>query len=743
MKVKNKLFKKNKINAGVLEDQEISRLQEQYDTIDTTKIETFKDIPISYKTMTGLRDAGYTRPTHIQKEAISFALQGKDVLGSAITGSGKTLAFLVPIMEALYINKFTRMDGVGAIIISPTRELAYQTFETLKKIGVKHDFSAGLIIGGKNLRFERTRMNLCNIVICTPGRLLQHMDENPLFDCSSMRILVLDEADRCLDLGFEQTMNAIIENLPPSRQTLLFSATQTKSVKDLARLSLTSPIYVEPKEQSSKITPENLQQNYVVLNLEEKITMLWSFIKNHRRHKCIVFMSSCKQVKFVYEIFCKLRPGISLLALYGTLHQDRRMAIYNEFCRKSHVVLFATDVASRGLDFPVVNWVIQLDCPEDIKTYIHRAGRTARNNAQGENLLVLLPSEEEGMVEELKQKEIPISKISIDPKRLFSPRVKMEAFVAQSQELRETAQRAVVSYVKSVMLMKNKKVFNVDELDIDAFSRSLGLVITPRIRFLQRRNKNKNIQVNNNDTKLVSKPNILDFNVPSDEENEDEDLFTVKRKDHELPNTEEAVTEDDEPLLPIPKKEKAVSKAALAKRVNRKRLVINKRVLYDDEGNEITDGTRTAQSELAKEYANSDAAGIDIKKAIELLKEEDKFDKKRYNALVKTKHKERKRKLKDQVDENLDDLVASESEEDYEPDLSWMPDPTKIYNTENSEDDGNSNDDDDDDFKDRVHHDGKRLIVTKRDENNQATKKKLTEKLTLNEAEDLALALLS
>lgn len=252
-------------------------------------------------------------------------------------------------MENLFVKKWVRQDGVGAIIISPTRELAYQIFETLKKVGAHHDFSAGLIIGGKNLKFERSRMDQCNVIICTPGRLLQHMDENPLFNCSTMQVLVLDEADRCLDMGFEEAMNAIIENLPPERQTLLFSATQTKSVKDLARLSLRDPVYVAPHEQQAVITPAALKQNYVVIELEDKLTMLWSFIKNHLKQKTIVFMATCKQVKYVNEIFCKLRPGVSVMALYGTLHQDRRMAIYDEFCRKSSAVLLATDLAARGM----------------------------------------------------------------------------------------------------------------------------------------------------------------------------------------------------------------------------------------------------------------------------------------------------------------------------------------------------------------------------------------------------------
>lgn len=128
------------------------------------------------------------KPTEIQKETIGLSLQGKDILGAAKTGSGKTLAFLIPILEILYCNQWTKLDGLGALVITPTRELAYQIFETLRKVGGHHDFSAGLIIGGKDLKFERNRMDNCNIIICTPGRLLQHMDENPLFDCVNLKV---------------------------------------------------------------------------------------------------------------------------------------------------------------------------------------------------------------------------------------------------------------------------------------------------------------------------------------------------------------------------------------------------------------------------------------------------------------------------------------------------------------------------------------------------------------------------
>lgn len=254
---------------------------------------------------------------------MGLALRGLDILGAAKTGSGKTLAFIIPVraihtcslsvskprslsylapyfiqvLEKLYLSLWSETDGLGAIIITPTRELAYQIFETLRHVGRKHDYSAGLVIGGKDLAAERKRLDKMNIIIATPGRLLQHMDENPQFDTSNLQILVLDEADRTLDLGFERDMNAILEHLPRSRQTLLFSATQTKCVKDLARLSLKSPVYVSVHENAEFVTPPALQQSYVVAPLDLKLELIWSFIKHHKKSKILVFLSSCKQVR--------------------------------------------------------------------------------------------------------------------------------------------------------------------------------------------------------------------------------------------------------------------------------------------------------------------------------------------------------------------------------------------------------------------------------------------------------------
>ncbi|PKU38332.1 hypothetical protein llap_11364 [Limosa lapponica baueri] len=466
-------------------------------SINPSEIQRFSDFPLSKKTLRGLQEAQYRVVTEIQRQTIGLALQGKDVLGAAKTGSGKTLAFIVPALELLYRHQWTSADGLGVLIISPTRELAYQTFKVLRKVGRNHEFSAGLIIGGKDLKEESERIHHINMLICTPGRLLQHMDETSYFYASDLQMLILDEADRILDMGFADTMNAIIENLPKKRQTLLFSATQTKSVKDLARLSLKDPEYVWVHEKAKFSTPATLDQSYVVCELQQKVNMLYSFLRSHLKKKTIVFFASCKEVQYLFRVFCKLQPGLPVLALHGKQHQMKRMEVYTCFVRKKAAVLFATDIAARGLVLRVM-----LDCSQPTgkspppwlsQGASSELGLSAvfaqRYKEGGEALLVLLPSEEKGMVEQLAQKKVPVSEIKINPEKLTDIQKRLQAFLAQDQELKDKAQRCFVSYLRSVYLMKNKEVFDVFKLPLAEYALSLGLAMAPRVRFLQKARK--------------------------------------------------------------------------------------------------------------------------------------------------------------------------------------------------------------------------------------------------------------
>ncbi|NXN37788.1 DDX10 helicase, partial [Rhinoptilus africanus] len=751
--------------------------------INPSEIQRFSDFPLSKKTLKGLQEAQYRVVTEIQRQTIGLALQGKDVLGAAKTGSGKTLAFIVPALELLYRHQWTSADGLGVLIISPTRELAYQTFKVLRKVGKNHEFSAGLVIGGKDLKEESERIHHINMLICTPGRLLQHMDETSYFYASDLQMLILDEADRILDMGFADTMNAIIENLPKKRQTLLFSATQTKSVKDLARLSLKDPEYVWVHEKAKFSTPATLDQNYVVCELHQKVNMLYSFLRSHLKKKSIVFFASCKEVQYLFRMFCKLQPGLPVLALHGKQHQMKRMEVYTCFVRKKAAVLFATDIAARGLDFPAVNWVIQFDCPEDANTYIHRVGRTARYKEGGEALLVLLPSEEKGMVEELAQRKVPISEIKINPEKLTDIQKRMQAFLAQDQELKDKAQRCFVSYLRSVYLMKNKEVFDVFKLPLSEYALSLGLAMAPRVRFLQKvrkqlcaneavdgtdqlkeseQNKKTISSINNegvekcgtnfsekasaNKTKekerrketeecsassedaesdesedeskevseeeeeekevpvpsRVPNPGSVQFFEDGDDDDDDDakdlDLLTVKRRDVFGVEAED----NPAPNASKSKMKKKPTKTQEAKKILKKKFKVNTKIVFTEDGELVQQWPPVQKSSLAKADEEDEASGINLDKAKEILREEDKFDKEEYRKKVKEKHREKRLKEKAarrearnknaQVEEETVAFLAhSGSEEEFDP--STLPDPDK-YKDSDEEQDSESEDSD-------------------------------------------------
>ena len=449
-------------------------------------VRKFKDMPLSTPTQRGLAAARFKELTAIQRATIPHALCGRDVLGAAKTGSGKTLAFVIPVLEILFRQKWGRQDGLGGLVIAPTRELAMQIFKQLVDAGSYHTLSAGLLIGGKNVKEEKDTVNKMNLLVATPGRLLQHMDETPLFDCVTLKVLVLDEADRILDLGFAATLKAILENLPKKRQTLCFSATQTKSVKDLARLSLRSPEYLAVHAESASATPPKLTQLVATCELDKKMETLWAFIKSHLTSKTLVFLSSCKQVRFVHETFRRMRPGVPVAMLHGRMKQQARMKTFESFARANHVCLFATDVAARGLDFPAVDWVVQADCPEDVPCYIHRVGRTARYTAEGKGLLLLTPSESK-FAEELAAAKVPLKTMRLNQAKNVSITSSIQGLLGKDSELKYLAQRAVVSYLRSVYLQPNKDVFDVDALDVERFANSVGLPNPPRLRFLKSR----------------------------------------------------------------------------------------------------------------------------------------------------------------------------------------------------------------------------------------------------------------
>lgn len=481
----------------------------------------FKDLVLSKKTLRGLEESKFRKMTPIQKSSLPHSLAGRDILGASKTGSGKTLCFIIPVLEHLYRNKWTPLDGLGALIILPTRELAMQVFEVIKLAGKYHDFSCGLAIGGNDLEQEKEHIYNMNILIGTPGRIAQHFTETAYLNTDNLKLLVIDEADRILDSGFEEALNDILSYLPNERLTLLFSATLTKSLKRLAKVNMKTPEYINLNNAESlvsnteenaidkiniapnlakghgttndastvpddiatnnSITPVNLNQYYAMAEAHEKVDILFSFLQSHKTSKCLVFLSSCKQVRYYYEVFRRLKLGMTFLDLHGKQKQGKRTNIFYTFLNKKNTVLFATDVAARGVDFPAVDWVIQLDCPEDMASYVHRVGRTARFKSKG-NSILFVSAKEEKFVEYLNGKQIPIKKIKINQKKMVNLQPIVRSIISENPELVYLAQKTMASYIKSIYLQHNKDVFDIQSLDIEKLSLSLGLMTTPELR---------------------------------------------------------------------------------------------------------------------------------------------------------------------------------------------------------------------------------------------------------------------
>ncbi|ADM12489.1 DEAD box ATP-dependent RNA helicase [Encephalitozoon intestinalis ATCC 50506] len=350
----------------------------------------FEDLKIDQRIEKGLRESGFVDMKEIQQKVIPMALEGHDIIGSSQTGTGKTLAFLVPILQKLTDLQWSGGDGLGCVIITPTRELALQIFDVLSKVGKYTVLSTGLIMGGLETENESLRLSNMNILVCTPGRFLQHLQENPYLNTGGIQILVLDEADKMIEMGFKETLEDILGYIPSKKQTLLFSATPKASTARILRLE--DPKIVSMYKEEG--FPSQLHQYFYMMRMEDKVNYLHTFIGSNPGVKGIVFFSTCKEVKFHYLLFEKLKLRNRIFCLSGGMSQKQRIDTFKKFVREKNGILFCTDLGSRGLDFPKVDVVIQYDCPCNIETYVHRVGRTARNNEGGESYVYLVYGEE-------------------------------------------------------------------------------------------------------------------------------------------------------------------------------------------------------------------------------------------------------------------------------------------------------------------------------------------------------------
>ncbi|XP_046312824.1 ATP-dependent RNA helicase DDX18 [Marmota monax] len=434
---------------------------------------------VNENTLKAIKEMGFTNMTEIQHKSIRPLLEGRDLLAAAKTGSGKTLAFLIPVIELIVKLKFMPRNGTGALILSPTRELAMQTFGVLKELMTHHVHTYGLIMGGSNRSAEAQKLaNGINIIVATPGRLLDHMQTTPGFMYKNLQCLVIDEADRILDVGFEEELKQIIKLLPTRRQTMLFSATQTRKVEDLARISLKKePLYVGVDDDKANATVDGLEQGYVVCPSEKRFLLLFTFLKKNRKKKLMVFFSSCKSVKYHYELLNYI--DLPVLAIHGKQKQNKRTTTFFQFCNADSGILLCTDVAARGLDIPEVDWIVQYDPPDDPKEYIHRVGRTARGlNGRGHALLILRP-EELGFLRYLKQSKVPLNEFEFSWSKISDIQSQLEKLIEKNYFLHKSAQEAYKSYIRAYDSHSLKQIFDVNNLNLPQVALSFGFKVPP------------------------------------------------------------------------------------------------------------------------------------------------------------------------------------------------------------------------------------------------------------------------
>ncbi|KAI3356576.1 hypothetical protein L3Q82_017777, partial [Scortum barcoo] len=436
---------------------------------------------VSESTLKAVKEMGFEHMTEIQHKSIRPLLEGRDVLAAAKTGSGKTLAFLIPSIELIYKLKFMPRNGTGVVILSPTRELAMQTYGVLKELMAHHVHTYGLIMGGSNRSAEAQKLaNGVNILVATPGRLLDHLQNTSGFMYKNLQCLIIDEADRILEVGFEEELKQIIKLLPKRRQTMLFSATQTRKVEDLARISLKKePLYVGVDDNKDNATVDGLEQGYVVCPSEKRFLLLFTFLKKNRKKKLMVFFSSCMSVKFHYELLNYI--DLPVMAIHGKQKQTKRTTTFFQFCNADSGILLCTDVAARGLDIPEVDWIVQYDPPDDPKEYIHRVGRTARGiNGRGHALLILRP-EELGFLRFLKQAKVPLSEFEFSWSKISDIQSQLEKLIEKNYYLHKSAQEAYKSYVRAYDSHSLKQIYSVNTLNLPMVALSFGFKVPPYV----------------------------------------------------------------------------------------------------------------------------------------------------------------------------------------------------------------------------------------------------------------------
>lgn len=335
----------------------------------------FDELGLNKKLLLALQESGYTIPFPIQEKAIPIILQGNDVIGQAHTGTGKTAAYSLPILMKM---KNTR--NAQALVLVPTRELAIQVAKEMDKLAKYTETKVAAIYGGQNMRNQIIRLERgVHIIVATPGRLMDHIGQKTIF-LDTIDFVVLDEADRMLDMGFIEDINYILSKIKHKKQLCLFSATILPEIIEISKRYMKNPIHVTVNQND--ITLKTIEQMYLITNEKEKYNHLCDLIKQCNNNQMLIFTST-KQKADELAMNLRKKELLQVTALHGDLSQRQRNYAMHKFRDEQEQILVATDIAARGIDIPSIKYVINYDIPRDPITYFHRIGRTARANSDG------------------------------------------------------------------------------------------------------------------------------------------------------------------------------------------------------------------------------------------------------------------------------------------------------------------------------------------------------------------------
>ncbi|XP_010266487.1 PREDICTED: DEAD-box ATP-dependent RNA helicase 31-like [Nelumbo nucifera] len=448
----------------------------------------FDQCSLSPLSLKGIKDAGYERMTMVQEETLPIILKGKDVLAKARTGTGKTVAFLLPAIEVIVksppIDRDQKRPPISVLVICPTRELATQAAAEANTL-LKYHPSIGVqvVIGGTRLALEQKRMqaNPCQILVATPGRLRDHIENTAGFATRLMgvKVLVLDEADHLLDMGFRKDIEKIIAAVPKQRQTLLFSATIPEEVRQISHIALRRDHeFVNTVAEGSEETHSQVIQKHLVAPLDKHFSLLFVLLKEHISdnvdYKVLVFCTTAMVTRLVADLLSEL--NLNVREIHSRKPQSYRTRVSDEFRRSKGLILVTSDVSARGVDYPDVTLVIQVGLPSDREQYIHRLGRTGRKGKEGQGVLLLAPWEEFFLS---SVKDLPIEKISmpsVDP----DTKKKVERALSHVEmKNKAAAYQAWLGFYNSNKIVGRDKCRLVELAN--EFSRSMGLDNSPAI----------------------------------------------------------------------------------------------------------------------------------------------------------------------------------------------------------------------------------------------------------------------